>query len=40
MAEIDKKFMKGNRRTAKAMGSTYTVAKSSAKPKKKTTKKK
>lgn len=37
MAEIDKKFMKGNRTLAKKMGNTYTAAK--GKPKK-TTKKK
>ena len=39
MAEIDLKFMKGNRETAKGMGSTYTKKKT-AKPTKKATKKK
>lgn len=31
MAEIDLKFMKGNRKLAKAMGSTYVSGKGKAK---------
>lgn len=38
MAKIDVKFMKGDRQTAKAMGSTYTKKKQNAN--KSTTKKK
>ena len=39
MAEIDLKFMKGDRKTAKGMGATYTKKKT-AKPTKKAVKKK
>ncbi len=39
MSQIDLKFMKGNRQTAKAMGSTYTKKKA-AKPTKKAVSKK
>lgn len=36
MAKIDVKFMKGDRTTAKEMGSTYTLKKPKATAKKKT----
>ena len=35
MAQIDVKFMKGNRTTAKKMGSTYKPKKQTSAPKKK-----